>query len=374
MHKIFVDFRPAEIHATDSNTVIVYYSKNPTTGVLERQRVKLNYIHDKKERMKYGRLLVQQINQRLYEGWNPIIEKAGFSKVVTVEEAVKLYRKSYANDVRPDSLRSYDSQCKTFLEFCTLYNIHSKPLCEFGRPEAQRYMLTVEDRGVSPKTYNNYIRFMGQLFNFCIDKGLTKENPFSSVKLKRVDEKKRTCIPPEVRKKIMTYMEQQKMEGFRLICLLTYHCLIRPKELLMLKVGHVSMRDNLIIIPSNIAKNHCERQISMPMEVAMAMADHIKSANNDQLLFSSGYRPGKKQLCTRDTGRTWSQMRDALGLPECYQFYSLKDTGITELLEAGVPPKMVQELADHHSLEMTQKYVGKSKAVDIRKKCEVLSF
>lgn len=71
---------------------------------------------------------------------------------------------------------------------------------------------------------------------------------------------------------------------------------------------------------------------------------------------------------------TWEAMREALSLPDAYQFYSLKDKGITEMLEAGVPAKMVQELADHHSLEMTQKYVGKSKAEDIRRKCSVIHF
>lgn len=371
--QIFVDFRPAEIHDNASSTTIVFYAKNPSTGLLERQRMKLNHIHDKRERMKYGRMMVQQINRQLYDGWNPVVEKSGLSKVVTVADAVRLYKKSYTGN-RPDSLRTYDSQTKIFLEFCTLYNMCDKPIYEFGRQAAQRYMLHVEDRDVSSKTYNNYVRFMGQFFNFCVDKGLTKDNPFSSIKLKRVDEKKRTIIPPEVRSKVMDYLVREKMDGFRLICLLTYHCLIRPKELLMLKVSYISMRNNLIIIPAEVAKNHCERQISMPMEIAILMADHIKSATTDLYLFSDDYKPGKKLMTTRDTGRTWSNMRKAIGLPACYQFYSLKDTGITEMLEAGVPAKMVQELADHHSLEMTQKYVGKSHAEDIRRKCAVLHF
>lgn len=371
--QIFVDFKPAEIHDTASSTLIVFYVKNPATGVLERQRIKLNHIHDKRERLKYGRMQVQQINKQLYEGWNPVVEKSGFSKIVTIAEAVKLYQKSYAG-IRPDSLRSYDSMMKSFLNFCTLSNIADKPIYEFGRTMAQQYMLHVEERNISAKTYNNYVRFMGQFLNFCVDKGLTKDNPFQSIKLRRVDEKKRTIIPPEVRAKIMDYLVKEKMDGFRIICLLTYHCLIRPKELLMLKVSYVSFRNNLITIPASVAKNHCERQISMPMDLALLMADFIKSATSDQFLFSDGYRPGKKMLTTRDTGRTWSNMRKELGLPDCYQFYSLKDTGITEMLEAGVPAKMVQELADHHSLEMTQKYVGKSRADDIRRKCDVIHF
>ena len=112
----------------------------------------------------------------------------------------------------------------------------------------------------------------------------------------------------------------------------------------------------------------------MPMNIAVLMAEHIKGAASDQYLFSTGYKPGTKLLTTRDTGRTWSKIRKALGLPMCYKYYSLKDTGITEMLEANVPAKMVQELADHHSLEMTQKYVVKSHAEEIRRRCDVISF
>lgn len=70
-------------------------------------------------------------------------------------------------------------------------------------------------------------------------------------------------------------------------------------------------------------------------------------------------------LNARDVGRTWAVMRSSLSLPASCQFYSLKDTGITEMLESGVPAKYVKELADHHSLEMTERYIHKSSAKKI---------
>lgn len=372
--QIFVDFRPAELRDTASGTLVVFYVKNPNTGILERQRIKINRIHAKKERLKYGRLLVQQVNERLYEGWNPIVEKAGFSKVVSVAEGADLYRRSYIKGIRPDSLRCYNSQLKAFVDFAASTGNDTKPVCQIGKREAQQFMLHIEGRGVGAKTYNNYIRFMGQFFNFCVDKGLVKDNPFASIKLKRVDVKKRTVIPPGDRKRIMEYFAENKMDGFRLICLLVYHCLIRPKELLMLKVSDVNLKDGIIDIRASVAKNHCERLIALPERLVSAIAAQVKGALPGDYIFSSRYHPGRKLLSSRDTGRTWSIMRKEIGLPDCYQLYSLKDTGITEMLEAGVPDKMVQELADHHSLEMTQKYIGKSKAEDIKNRCDVLTF
>ena len=77
------------------------------------------------------------------------------------------------------------------------------------------------------------------------------------------------------------------------------------------------------------------------------------------------FKPGKVLLNSKRIGRIWGYIRDELKLPVAYQFYSLKDTGITEMLEAGVPAKFVKELADHHSLEMTERYTHKSEAKKI---------
>jgi hypothetical protein len=49
-------------------------------------------------------------------------------------------------------------------------------------------------------------------------------------------------------------------------------------------------------------------------------------------------------------------VRPALGFSDDMQFYSLKDTGITNMLADGVAPNFVQGQADHSSLEVTSIY------------------
>ena len=52
-------------------------------------------------------------------------------------------------------------------------------------------------------------------------------------------------------------------------------------------------------------------------------------------------------------------VRPALGFGLDLKFYSLKDTGITNMLQNGVPINLVQKQADHSSVAMTAIYVGK---------------
>ena len=371
---VFVDFRPAELKCTAKETYVAFYAKNPSTGLLERQRIRLNYIKGKTERKKYGTLMVQEINRKLYAGWNPFVEKCGLSKVVTTVEAVGLYRNSYRKGLRPDSLRCYESMSESFVRHLSETGQEKKPIFLFSKQDCQRYMMTVDEKGVAGKTYNNYLRFMGQFFNFLIEKGLVKENHFSAMKTKRVDKKQRKTITVEVRRQIMEYFDKMKMPEFKMICTLTFRCLIRPKEILQLRVRDIDLKRGVIEIPPDVAKNHCARTVAMPPDVKEYMQNTVEGLPPALFVFSKKYRPGKTVLTTRDTERTWAVMRTELGLPACYQFYSLKDTGITEMLENGVPAKLVQELADHHSLEMTQKYVQRSRAEEILKYNSVLEI
>ena len=49
-------------------------------------------------------------------------------------------------------------------------------------------------------------------------------------------------------------------------------------------------------------------------------------------------------------------MRQVTGLPDEMQLYSLRDTGITDLLHAGVGQLTVQHHADHSSLAISGIY------------------
>ena len=51
-------------------------------------------------------------------------------------------------------------------------------------------------------------------------------------------------------------------------------------------------------------------------------------------------------------------MRTALKLPEEMQLYSLRDTGINEMLKCGIDPLTVMQHADHHDLSMTTRYAN----------------
>ncbi len=362
----FVDYVPAQV-AVGKIFRVVYYAYNPATEKLERKVVKCNRLADRRDNKKYAQIVADAINQKLLKGWNPFLEENALRGHVLLGKAVEKFITSKKKDLRKDSIRSYLSHTNAFTEWLKAEGLNNSIVSAFASRDAIRYMESIENKEVSNKTYNNCLRFMKTLFLWFVEKEYTKTNPFEKLKPKRVDEKLREALPPDVRERIKTYIEQNDMHEYYCIMQLCYRCFVRPKEILMLKCGMVDLRSRTLRIPSTVAKNHKDRIIALPQDIFDFLANHLEGVAKDSYIFSKGYRPGKEMLTSRDTARTWSQMRKALGLPMEYKFYSLKDTGITEMLERGVPTKLVKELADHHSLEMTEKYIHRSSVYEILK-------
>ena len=51
-------------------------------------------------------------------------------------------------------------------------------------------------------------------------------------------------------------------------------------------------------------------------------------------------------------------MRIELGFSANMQLYSLRDTGINEMIKGGIDPLTVMQHADHHDLTMTTRYAN----------------
>ena len=352
MSSLIVPFRPAKYHS-GKDCYVCFYAEDPVTNELRRFKIRVNHVSGSRERAKYANRLVFSINEKLYSGWNPFVEKYSKNAAVTFGEACELFMKDKA-DLRPDSLRSYKSYTYTISKWAKENGIGDKYSFQFDKQAAKRFMLHISSDGSkSARTYNNYLKHYQTMFSCMVQNDFMKENPFADIKPKKVDEKIRKTIPADDRKKILEYFAD--LPGYVVIMKLCFRCFIRPKEIRMLKIQHINYKDMVLDLPPDVTKNHHERIIPIPDELHPWFFGE-EGEKTEHYIFSKNFRPGSKPMSTHAIDKAWSAMREKLKLPASYQFYSLKDTGITEMLESGVPAKYVKELADHHSLEMTERY------------------
>jgi integrase len=357
---LFIDYLPAELKSYKKEWFVSYYVKNPQTGKLHRKKVKVNRIKNINERKKFAKKLVLEINNKLQTGWNPFIEQEAPKAYTKLVDALKTYIKCKTKELPSDeSVRTYKSQAKVLMEY--IVNIKKEPdllVISFDNKyvnDFMDYIYTVRD--VENKTFNNYKTFCLVAWNWFIEKLYCKANPFESVTKKKVTKKTRTIIDAETRNRIKNYLLSKDKKEFLAMVMLCFHGLIRPIEICQLKPEYFKLDKRIIVLPPEITKDDDDRIVSISNDLLKYLENlNIEKINKSYYIFSEYFKPGTKLINSRDTGREWSNMRKELNFPDKYQFYSLKDTGIVQMLLDGIPAIEVRNQAGHSSLEQTNEY------------------
>jgi len=362
----FLDFRPAEFKG-GNDWLVVYHVKNPKTNLMERKRVRVPVISNKAERLKYAKKMVFEINKKLDSGWSPFLE-TNCEKYKRYDDAIKIFVREITKEnkdkiKRVDTLRAYNSYINLIDTYCKEKNKVLNFVFDLNKQFVLDYLNWVYmERNNSPITYNNHLTFLKNLGNFFINKGFVLSNPTTGILPKRKPQKIRVLIDDDVKQKLKKYSEVEP--DYFTLCMLTYFCFFRRTELTKLKVSDVNIKDYLITIRGDDSKNAKTETVTIPINFVERLRKHIENAGKDDYLFSTNFKIGKIQLNPKKISDTWSKFRKLYDVKNEVQFYSLKDSGITELLEAGVPAIKVRNQARHYDISITEKYTHRNKFSD----------
>ncbi len=272
--------------------------------------------------------------------------------------------------VRKDTMRSYYNYAKFFKAYLEEFLPGIKAQ-DFSRADAQAYMAYRGEEmmkakrkrsdfsDISSRSINNYIKSHRLFFSWGIEEELITNNPFAQLKLQRNEEKRRDLVTDNALVKVKDYLTANDQKGFLLVCMLIYSGFIRPKEIRELRVRNIHLKDHCIIVPPEVSKNHCSRVVGLTPEIEELMRElHLDVLPQDYYICGRSLVPNSVQCADTMYSKAWVEMRKELHLPETMQLYSLKDTGITNMLENGVPAIDVMKQAGHHDLAMTSRYAN----------------
>lgn len=360
----FIDFIPAQV-AGKKEVYVSFHVIDPVSGKFKRIRIRCNRIKNIRDRMRHAHRLCAETNIRLYEGWNPLTGEEGTCKrPLTITQAAKEFYRAKQDGLRKDSSRGYKSKLTFFISWCEKTGISNWLCGRFTSKQASELLAEYGTSGRSAYSYNNMLQFLKSMFKSFANDGLLPSNPFEPFKGMRREKKHRTTIPKHDRRRILNYFQKRGMTGYVAMMRLCFKHLVRPKEILMLRMCDVDFDEGLLRIPPEVSKNHDERIIALSHEVLRHIRNlHIQEGTTPETyLFSKDFMPGLRLYTTKNLFDVWHKMLERLSMPSSYHFYSLKDTGITEMLDSGMPPKYVRDLAGHHSLAMTERYTHVSDA------------
>ena len=365
---------PAQLH-TCKEWYISYYVLNPATNKLQLIRNRVNRVKKIHDRYKWAMDLVRDLNIKLASGWNPLIESQSTKGYYKLKEVLDTFLTTKSKELRPDSMRSYKSFVKNLKEFISKKEKDKiMYVISFTKAMAIDYLQECYMKNnISERAYNNHVAFCKLFFNWCIQLNYCKINPFESIGKKKEKQKTRIMIDQNVRNKMKNFLFEKDFEFF-VICMTAFYALLRPKEITYMKIKDIDLNAQTIIVHGADAKNGQDRKATIP-DVLKEYLDkmNIHKYDKECYLFSQGFLPGKVRIDGRVIAKKWAGLRNKIGIPMEMQFYSLRDTGIVQMIHDDVPLEVIRDQAGHSSLEITNVYTmhaNNRASEDIKKKCK----
>lgn len=361
-----MQYREAVLYEGEKEWFVYYYATDPAVKKLSRKKIKLNHIKSIKDRRAAAKRIIKAINKKLAAGWSPFVEVGAEKCYAFVFEALDKWLLYREKEAETHSMRSYKSFVRRLKE--QLLKRDKGPtmqMIEFTPGTASIIMEDLrEDPKISLRTWNNYLSMYCTIFNWMIEHNYTNHNPFIHIKKvprKKIKKNRRPLTAMECLE-LERFLTDNGYTNYLAMCYLCYYCCIRPNEISLLKVSDISIKEQCVYISEDIAKNDNSSVRVIPDAAIWVFKKLDLTAPPNYFLFgfNKQFSPSPRRAEGREIARFWNDViRKELHWPMELQFYSLKDTGITQLLEDGVAPNYVQGQADHSSLSITSIYASK---------------
>ena len=349
---------------TGKEWYVGFYAFDPVQGKMKRKRIKINFIEKVGDRRKYAQGLMRRLIVKLDNGWNPWIEAESSKAYHTFDDAISHYKrhvdKLYADNIfRKDTHISYISYANNIDLWNKSLKVPHTYIYQFDRTFVQKFMEHVYiERDNSAQTRDNYLRWLRMFSSFLTEHGYLKTKPTEGFTLlgKRAMKKTRTVIAEKDMIRLRDYLIK-KNKHYLLACYILHYCFVRPKEMSKIQLKHISIKNQTLFIPDTNSKNKKDGTVTLSTKVIELMID-LRVLQNDQecYLFSDDFKPGVKKRADKSFRDYWSyHVRKYLKFPATYKFYSLKDTGITNMLRVH-DSITVRDQARHADVLMTDSY------------------
>ncbi len=336
-----------------------FYARDPATNKMRRKKYWIGSELRVSERVRRATEIINVISKQLMEGWNPWVTTDLSRGYVLFDNCLERYLDYIDRMDRKKTRQSYRSRVNILREFITSQVNPIKYAYQFDIGFCNDFIDWIYlDRESSPRTRNNYRGWLYGLAEFLIARKHINANPVEHIKVMPEHEKYRKDLTPEMLKQMSNYLRKND-KSFFLACLMQYYTLIRPGELSHLKIGDISLKKQTVFVSHEFSKNHKDAEVGLNKIVIKLMLDlEVFKKPDNYYLFGSDFKPSAERIGSDHFNKRWKVMRKALKWNDCYQFYSLKDSGIRDLANAqGVV--VARDQARHSDISTTNKYIQK---------------
>lgn len=339
-----------------------FFAYDPSTLGMKRKKYMLDRYKTTKQREDMAAILIHNLYEKLIHGWNPFVNAKRTRQFTSFDFVLSRYRDYLSNSELKGFLKvktavDYRSRLKNLETFMEETGLKINYIYQFDRTFAVDFLdYLLLDKDVSATTRNNYRTWLSSFASWLKDRQYIEENPIEEIHMLREDEKKRSALSSESLERLRDYTYKYN-PSFYLACMMEYYTFIRPDELRYIKVGDIDIENQTVYVSSEISKNRKGQKVALNGSVLKLMIElRIFDYPSHFYLFGKDMKPGHEQIYVNRFRQEWKKVRTVLHFPDCYQFYSLKDSGIRDLANAaGIV--VARDQARHSDVAVTNRYL-----------------
>ena len=334
-----------------------FYAIDPVTNKMKRKKFSIDTNLRIAERNRRATEIINVVSTQLMKGWNPWVSSDASRGHVLFDDCVNRYLEYVDRMDRKKTRQGYRSRVNVMYEYLKTRTTPMKFAYQFDELFCNDFLDWIYiDRSNSPRTRNNYRGWLYSFAEFLISRKNINSNPVERIRVLPEHTKFRKDLTAKMLKQMTDYLIKND-RPFLLACMMQYYTLIRPGELSHLKIGDISVKKQTVFVSGVISKNHKDANVGLNSEIIKLMLDlNIFKHPSDCYLFSEDFLPGMKRMNPDNFNKRWKQMRAVFNWDDCYQFYSLKDSGIRDLANSqGVV--VARDQARHSDITTTNHYI-----------------
>lgn len=318
-----------------------FYILDPVSGIMRRKKYMLSRYKTARARKEMAREKIMWIVEEVKQGWNPWVKARTTREFTPWATVLSRYKEYLLAADRKELLKhktvyDYQSRIKIFEQFLDESDTHLQYVYQFDRALCVEFLdYLYYDKDVSATTRNGYRTWLSTFSTWLIDKQYINrdDNPVTDIRMMREEDKKREPLSKEALATLREYL-QENNRRFLLACYIEYYMNIRPEEMRFLKIGYIDIQNCIVTLPGKFAKNRRRQEVTVPKKVLRLMIDlGIFSSPSQYFIFGPDMAPSTEQIAVNRFRQEWAKMRKVLGWPDTYQFYSLKDSGISDNID-----------------------------------------
>lgn len=359
-----------------NDVVLSFYAFDNQIGKLRRKRIKLNHLGKRWFIKRREKEICARFIALLAQGWTPFKDGGGavlprlkpqktlVAHSVSLQEAVKRHNdyvtaeveRKVMSDATRKTYHAYSKRLLGFMPSILIGDVTTSVLVSF--------VDSLKAENKSPKYCNSIIGWLKTIFGWFLERGLVNDNPASPIKTETLSRQQgRPTMTIEEHEKLFRLLREKGYKEFLLACMMEYYTYIRPNELYRVKVRYINFSEQSLTVPAEISKNRKTAKVALPTVVVNLMRElGIDRHKGDDYVFGERMKCCAKIGNPKQFGRFWSRHVVCEGgiFPELGKygvvFYSLKNSGITDMLARGIPSAVVRDQARHQDLSTTEIY------------------